>query len=95
MDDAQWLDRSSQDALLFAARRLQADRVLLLFAAREGELQQFDASGIETLALAGLDLGAATDLLAARGEAVAPDLAQRLRDATAGNPLALLRAPPS
>jgi predicted ATPase len=35
VDDAQWLDTASADALLFAARRLRADRVALVFAARE------------------------------------------------------------
>src|SRR5438309_1114209 len=40
VDDAQWLDRASAQALAFAARRLLADRVALIFAAREptGEL---------------------------------------------------------
>jgi predicted ATPase len=37
LDDAQWLDRSSQEALLFAMRRLKADRIALLYGAREGE----------------------------------------------------------
>src|SRR5439155_20891335 len=35
VDDAQWLDRASSQALAFVARRLQADSVALVFAVRE------------------------------------------------------------
>jgi len=34
VDDAQWLDRSSLDALAFAARRLDGERVVFLVGAR-------------------------------------------------------------
>ncbi|MDQ6885437.1 MAG: ATP-binding protein, partial [Candidatus Dormibacteraeota bacterium] len=54
IDDAHWLDASSCDALLFAARRLHADRVVLLFAARTGERLLFDAPGVPELRLEGL-----------------------------------------
>ena len=47
LDDAHWLDRSSQDALTFAARRLEAERVALLAAARDAEERTFDAPGVE------------------------------------------------
>ena len=43
VDDAHWLDDASAAALLFAARRLQDERVALLFAARDGDARRFDA----------------------------------------------------
>src|SRR3954452_4377114 len=42
VDDAHWPDDASAAALLFAARRLQAERVALLFAARDGEAYGFE-----------------------------------------------------
>src|SRR5512133_1492556 len=42
VDEAQWLDASSTEALLFATRRLDADRVALLFAVRDGPSTLFD-----------------------------------------------------
>jgi len=43
IDDAQWLDRSSTDAFLFVARRLGAEGIVMLFAAREGDDRRFEA----------------------------------------------------
>jgi len=88
VDDAQWLDHASASALLFAARRLLADRVAFLFATRE---DGFDAAGIEELRLAGLGREATAALVErATGRRLAPDAAAALQAATGGNPLALL-----
>jgi len=65
VDEAQWLDRSSAEALGFAARRLEAEGVVLLFAARDGDPREFPADGLPELRLGGLDLEAAAALLAA------------------------------
>ncbi|MEU5882790.1 AAA family ATPase [Spirillospora sp. NPDC047279] len=93
VDDAHWLDPASADALLFAARRLNAEGVVLVFGAREGHAPPFPAPGLDELTLTGLDGGAAADLLAEH----AGDLPRYVRDQIAGeargNPLALRELP--
>ena len=91
-DDAQWLDEASAAALLFVARRLQAERVALLFSVREGEQSQFDASDLPALVLSGIAAEDAAALLAGAGGTDAVDAAvrDRLVESTAGNPLALI-----
>ncbi len=91
VDDAQWLDQASADALCFAARRLHAEPIAMLFAARDGDTRPFAAEGIDELHLQGLGPGPATELLAHRtGAPLPPDVADRLVSLTGGNPLALL-----
>src|SRR5215217_7509266 len=72
VDDAQWLDPASQEALIFATKRLHADRAALLFGARDGEERPFEAPGIESISLTGLPREAATHMLRRAG---ATDLA--------------------
>jgi DNA-binding CsgD family transcriptional regulator/tetratricopeptide (TPR) repeat protein len=94
VDDAHWLDPATTDALLFAARRLGADRVLILFAARDGAATPFRPGGIPEMTLAGLDPVAARALLddgSDRGRS--EEVTERLILETGGNPLALLELP--
>jgi DNA-binding CsgD family transcriptional regulator len=94
VDDAHWLDRSSQDTLLFATRRLEADRAAVLYATRDGAEPAFVPSGLESITLQGLDGDDALALLHERAlAALAPDVARRIIEASAGNPLALLELP--
>ena len=93
VDDAQWLDRPSADALVFTARRLRAERIAMLFGAREGESRRFDAPALPELLLSGLDERAATVLLKVGARAAAPAVHRRLISEAAGNPLALLELP--
>ena len=91
VDDAQWLDRSSGQALAFAARRLLAESVVVLFAART---PTDELAGLPELIVEGLDDGAARMLLASvipgrLDERVADQLVAEAR----GNPLALLELP--
>ncbi|MBY8884959.1 AAA family ATPase [Streptomyces sp. PTM05] len=95
VDDAQWLDHASTEALLLAARRLQAEPVALLFAAREGE-GAFPARGLPELRLEGLTAEASGRLLDARSAACAaptPAVRARLLAEAHGNPLALTELP--
>src|SRR5262245_41148188 len=94
VDDAQWIDGASVDALCFAGRRLVADSVALLAAARTGEAPAFSAAGFEALVVGELDAGAAAQLVeSVGGRPVAPEVIDRLRELTGGNPLALVEIP--
>ena len=94
VEDAHWLDSATADALLFCARRLGADRVLLVFSARDGVATPFRPDGIAELHLDGLDADAARTLLDQRlGETPAPEVTERLIAESGGNPLALLELP--
>lgn len=91
VDDAQWLDSASGEALLFVARRLDSDRIALVFAARDGDVRRFDAPGIADLELRGLDGEAALAVLSERaGRPVAEQVRNELLRRTNGNPLALM-----
>jgi DNA-binding CsgD family transcriptional regulator len=91
IDDAQWLDRESAQALAFVARRPLAESVLVVFAAREPSV---DFGGLPELVLEGLQDADARDLL---GSVVRWPLDEQVRDQivaeTRGNPLALLELP--
>ncbi|QYN40851.1 AAA family ATPase [Pseudonocardia sp. DSM 110487] len=93
LDDAHWVDRASAQALLFAARRLGSESVVLLFAARTGLAPEFPAPGVASLDLPRLDDESARHVLDAEaGDLPRPVRDQLLREA-AGNPLALHELP--
>ena len=93
IDDAQWVDQPSVDALVFTARRLRAERVAILAGARDGEEHRFEAGGLSELMLTGLDQASAAELLAGSGRTAVPVVRDRLLTEAAGNPLALLELP--
>jgi DNA-binding CsgD family transcriptional regulator len=91
VDDQQWLDQASAQALGFTARRLAADPVGLVFAARNpGQ----DLAGLPELAVGGL---AERDARVLLESVLTGPLDERVRDQiiadTHGNPLALLELP--
>ena len=92
IDDAQWLDRASADALFFAARRLDAEGIAMLFAARDGA-GGFAAPGLAEQRLGGLDDDAAAELLTASAGELAPRVRDWIMQEAGGNPLALIELP--
>ena len=91
VDDEQWLDQASARALGFVARRLAAEPIGLVFAAR---VPGDELAGLPELEIGGLPERDARALL---DSALAGPLDARVRDQivaeTQGNPLALLELP--
>ncbi|WP_242909157.1 helix-turn-helix transcriptional regulator [Actinomadura terrae] len=85
LDDAHWFDVETAGALLFAARRLAAEGVVMLFAARD---EAFGGTGLPELRLNRLDRDAAERLLSTRR--LPPLTRARIVRESEGNPLALL-----
>jgi DNA-binding CsgD family transcriptional regulator len=91
VDDAQWLDRASAQSLAFVARRVLAEPVALVFAARE---QSEELAGLPDLILEGLCDDDARALLGSAIRArVDERVAQQFLAEARGNPLALLELP--
>jgi hypothetical protein len=93
VDDSQWLDDASAQALAFVARRLGAESVGLVFAVRE-PIGARHLEGLSALVVRGLDDQDARALL--EGVITGP-LDERVRDRivaeTRGNPLARWSCP--
>src|ERR1700731_1983627 len=91
IDDEQWLDRASTQVLAFVARRLQAESVGVVFAARR---PSDDLAGMPELVVEGLAAGDARALL---DSVLTGPLDVQVRDRivaeTRENPLALLELP--
>jgi DNA-binding CsgD family transcriptional regulator len=88
VDDAQWVDESSLGAILFAARRVYADALAVLVATRPGDALP---QGLDAIVLRGLDRAAAAQVLERQaGKPLPPGVADRVFEATLGNPLALI-----
>ncbi|NUW41272.1 helix-turn-helix transcriptional regulator [Nonomuraea rhodomycinica] len=90
VDDAQWLDRESADALVFAVRRLHAEPVGVVVAARDGDGFR-TMPDLDEIHLAGLSRDAAERLLAEQSLAV--NVQDQIIGEARGNPLALVELP--
>ncbi|MEO3927631.1 AAA family ATPase [Micromonosporaceae bacterium B7E4] len=92
-DDAQWMDPASQQALAFVARRVTADRIVLLATHRENETGFLQDPAVPAMGLAPLDAESAAVLLDSVAGALDAGTRTLLLDTACGNPLALLELP--
>jgi DNA-binding CsgD family transcriptional regulator len=93
VDDAQWLDRASAQALAVAARRLFAESVALVFAVRT-PAGETELGGLPELAVGGLGDADARTLLSSVFPAMLDEhVRDRIIAETYGNPLAILELP--
>jgi DNA-binding CsgD family transcriptional regulator len=90
VDDAQWLDHASSEVLAFVARRLYADGIALIFAARCADPGRTVLDGLPCLSLEGLpDAGARKVLMSALQSPLNGRVRDRIITEACGNPLAL------
>ncbi|MFC6082722.1 helix-turn-helix transcriptional regulator [Sphaerisporangium aureirubrum] len=91
VDDAQWLDQESAQVLAFVARRLQAERLVMMFAVREPTTRLLPLTGLPDREIRGLAPRAAAELLASATPGRPDDrISERIVAETGGNPLALI-----
>lgn len=90
LDDVQWLDEGTFEAVLFATRRLHAEGVAVLLAARPEPDRGLRERGIEHLELGGLPTSDARALADRAGGGVAALPLEQLVAAVDGHPLALV-----
>ena len=96
VDDAQWLDLESAKVLAFAARRLRAESVAMIFAIREAREQAEvpELAGLAELRVAGLpDDEARALLISTHPGPIDESVLERIIAESRGNPLALLELP--
>ena len=89
VDDFQWVDPESRQILLFAARRLAAERIVMLLAVRDEPGAQLPEPGLPTLRIGGLSVTECAELARERGADVSGPALRSLVEMTGGNPLAV------
>lgn len=91
VDDVHWLDAASAAALAFTVRRIEAERIGVVVAARVSEVMESSLRRLPILEVESLDSQAATELIAAQvGGAEVPEaVTASLLAVSGGNPLVL------
>ena len=90
VDDFQWVDPESRQVLLFAARRLAAERIVMLFAVRDEPGAQQPERGLPVLRVGGLSVAECAELARGLGSDISGPALRSLVELTGGNPLAVL-----
>jgi DNA-binding CsgD family transcriptional regulator len=93
VDDAHWIDTPTAEALLFCARRIEDDPVVMIGASREVAPERLDFTGIDEMVIGPLDEAASRVLAATAGAAAGGPLAERVVRLARGNPLSLIELP--
>ena len=93
IDDAQWLDTPTVEALGFIARRIDAEPIVMLIAVRAGHPTTLTGTHLPQIDLAPLDADSCSALLDRHNPVLAPRARGRILAAAAGNPLALVELP--
>jgi DNA-binding CsgD family transcriptional regulator len=88
VDDAQWLDEPSAEVLLYLARRVNGERVVFIAGLRADSNCRLAGADLPELHIGGLSVSGVEQLLARHR--LAEPVAATLREATGGNPLALI-----
>ncbi|WP_255506314.1 AAA family ATPase [Mycolicibacterium sp. 018/SC-01/001] len=97
IDDAQWLDEASAEVLSFVARRVAAERLVMVFAMRDPCVDGTDTlAGLPEMRLTGLGDADSRALLTTAARApLDRGIRDRIVAEARGNPLALLELPSS
>lgn len=90
VDDYQLIDPESQKIVLFIARRVTAERIVMVIAARDGPGFPVTTSGMPVIRLTGLSYDDCAELARRRRITIAPDNLRSLVERTDGNHLAVL-----
>jgi DNA-binding CsgD family transcriptional regulator len=93
IDDAQWLDTPTVEALGFIARRIEAEPIIILIGLRAGHPTTLTGTHFPQIDLRPLDPGSCATLLDRNNPVLSPRARDRILSAAAGNPLALVELP--
>ena len=93
IDDAQWLDTPTVEALGFIARRIDAEPIVMLIAVRAGHQTMLTGAHLPQIDLAPLDADSCSALLDRTSPLLPSRARRRILAAAAGNPLALVELP--